>query len=159
MKNKRALSVPLNDDAMDVLRRCRGQHPVWVFTYQHHDGSRKPVVNCSRHAWYKATKRAGIEGFRWHDLRHTWATWHVMAGTPLPVLQQLGGWSSYSMVLRYAHVAKDYAAAFAAGSLRHKSDTSFSDVAAEPPQVIEKMGWLMGLEPTTTGITIRDSTN
>ncbi len=158
MKNKRALSVPLNDDAIDVLRRRRGLHPVWVFTYQHQDGSRRPVVNCSSHAWYKATVRAGVEGFRWHDLRHTWATWHVMAGTPLPVLQQLGGWSSYSMVLRYAHVAADYAAQFAAGSLRHKSDTSSADEAAKPLQVNESMGWLMGLEPTTTGITKRRPT-
>ncbi|OIP96463.1 MAG: hypothetical protein AUK56_02070 [Thiomicrospira sp. CG2_30_44_34] len=45
----------------------------------------------------------GIEDFRWHDLRHTWATWHVHRGTPLEVLQELGGWSDYKMVKRYAH--------------------------------------------------------
>jgi hypothetical protein len=51
--------------------------------------------------------------FRWHDLRHTWASWHVMAGTPLEVLQKLGGWSSLAMVLRYAHLAPDHLAGYA----------------------------------------------
>ncbi|MCC7598357.1 tyrosine-type recombinase/integrase [Janthinobacterium sp. FW305-129] len=40
----------------------------------------------------KALKRAGIEDFRWHDLLHTWAGWHVQNGIPLKVLQELGGW-------------------------------------------------------------------
>lgn len=70
-KNGRALSVPLNADAIAVLGRLRGRHAVYVFTYQHIDGTRLPVRNCSSAAWYKATKRAGLEGFRWHDLRHT----------------------------------------------------------------------------------------
>lgn len=42
-------------------------------------------------AWYKALKRCAIDDFRWHDLRHTWASWHVQSGTPLNVLQELGG--------------------------------------------------------------------
>lgn len=88
-KNARALSVPLNADAIEVLmRQPKG---AYVFTYERWDGKRFPVRNCSSHAWYKAVERAGLQGFRWHDLRHTWATWHVMNGTPLPVLQQLSG--------------------------------------------------------------------
>ena len=64
-------------------------------------------------AWYKALGRAGIDNFRWHDFRHTWASWHVQGGTPLNVLQELGGWASYSMVLRYAHLAADHLAPWA----------------------------------------------
>ena len=55
-------------------------------------------------------KRAGITNFRWHDLRHTWATWHRQAGTPTHELQRLGGWRSAVMVERYAHLARDHLA-------------------------------------------------
>jgi hypothetical protein len=41
--------------------------------------------------WQKALKRAGINDFRWHDLRHTRASWHVQKGTQLHELHQLGG--------------------------------------------------------------------
>jgi len=55
-------------------------------------------------AWRAAVKKAGLEPFRWHDLRHTWASWHAQAGTPLNVLQELGGWECAEMVRRYAHL-------------------------------------------------------
>jgi integrase len=58
--------------------------------------------------WRKALKRAEIESFRWHDLRHTWASWHVQNGASLQELQQLGGWASFEMVLRYAHLSSDH---------------------------------------------------
>ena len=50
---------------------------------------------------------AGIDDFRWHDLRHTFATWHRQAGTPTHELQKLGGWKTLSMVERYAHIAPE----------------------------------------------------
>lgn len=56
-------------------------------------------------AWRLALQRAGIAEFRWHDLRHTWASWHAQAGTPLHVLQELGGWESAEMVRKYAHLS------------------------------------------------------
>ena len=61
-------------------------------------------------AWRKALKRAGIENFRWHDMRHTWASWHRQSGTPTHELQRLGGWRSSVMVERYAHLAPDHLA-------------------------------------------------
>ncbi len=60
--------------------------------------------------WTGACKRAGVPGFRFHDLRHTWASWHAMAGTPLSVLQELGGWHSHEMVQRYAHLSPEHLA-------------------------------------------------
>jgi integrase len=103
-KAGRAIGVPLNESAMDGLRRRLGQHPDFVFTYQG-----KPVERCSTHAWKRALERAGIEkAFRWHDLRHTWASWHVQNGTPLQELMELGSWASFDMVLRYAHLAADH---------------------------------------------------
>ena len=66
---------------------------------------RKPRIGS---AWKRALKRAGIENFRFLDLRHTWASWHVMNGTGLQELMELGGWKSYEMVLRYAHLAPEH---------------------------------------------------
>jgi integrase len=97
-KAGRAIGVPLNDTAMRVLKVVEGQHTRFVFTYE----GRK-VARTSTAAWYKACRRAGLEGLRWHDLRHTWASWHAKAGTPSNVLQELGGWSTQQMVKRYAH--------------------------------------------------------
>lgn len=102
-KTKKAIPVPLNSIAMDVLHSRLGTHPKYVFTYEG-----KTISRCSTHAWMKALRRAEIENFRWHDLRHTWASWHVQNGTSLQELQQLGGWSSFEMVLRYAHLSGDH---------------------------------------------------
>ena len=93
--------IPLNADAVAALESTRGQHPRWCFTFA---GKR---IQQSSTAWDKAKQRAGIEDFRFHDLRHTWASWHVQSGTSLPELMELGGWKSYEMVLRYAHLAPE----------------------------------------------------
>ena len=54
-----------------------------------------------------------VADFRWHDLRHTWASWHVQNGTPLFALQELGGWESPEMVRRYAHLSAEHLAPYA----------------------------------------------
>ena len=53
------------------------------------------------------------QDFRWRELRHAWASWHVQAGTPLHVLQDLGGWASAEMVQRYAHLSAAHLADYA----------------------------------------------
>lgn len=102
-KGKKAIPVPLNAEALEVLEAQLGRHPEWVFTYR----GRPFEFKTSTKAWRKALGRAGIENFRWHDLRHTWASWHAQSGTPMHVLQQLGGWQSPAMVQRYAHLGMD----------------------------------------------------
>ncbi len=52
--------------------------------------------------------RPVIEDFRFHDLRHTWASWLIQSGVPLSVLQEMGGWESIEMVRRYAHLAPNH---------------------------------------------------
>ena len=89
-KAGRAIGVPLNESTVEVLRRRLGQDNAHVFTYEG-----KPVARCSTKAWKAALARAGIERtFRWHDLRHTWASWHVQSGTPLQELMELGSWAT-----------------------------------------------------------------
>jgi len=107
-KGRRAIAVPLNADAMVVLRRQQPRHPVRVFTYRG-----RPVAKANTKVWRRSLATLGIEDFRWHDLRHTWASWHAQNGTPLHVLQELGGWASVQMVQRYAHLSCEHLAIYA----------------------------------------------
>lgn len=99
-KTKRAILVPLNGEAVEIIRKQMGKHFEFVFTYKG-----KSIKQCTTRAWRNALERAGIKDFHWHDLRHAWASWHVQNGTSLYELQQLGGWSSYSTAQRYAHLS------------------------------------------------------
>lgn len=60
-----------------------------------------------RTAWRAAKRRAGVDDFRWHDLRHTAASWMVQRGVPLEVVQRILGHAEISTTLRYAHHADD----------------------------------------------------
>lgn len=104
-KNRRPISIPLNEAAYAALMRQKGKHESRVFTFRG-----KPLESANTRAWRKALLRAGITNFRWHDLRHTWATWQRQAGTPTHELQRLGGWRTGAMVERYAHLAPDHLA-------------------------------------------------
>ena len=57
-----------------------------------------------------ACRKAEFNDVTWHTLRHTGASWLVMAGVDLYTLQELMGLSSINMVQRYAHLAPDYKA-------------------------------------------------
>ncbi|MGA9962955.1 MAG: site-specific integrase, partial [Azonexus sp.] len=107
-KARKAIPVPLNSEAMQIVTRQLGKHPTHVFTYKGNT-----IFQVSTKTWYAALKRAGIENFRWQDLRHTWASWHVQNGTPMFALQEMGGWESPEMVRRYAHLAADHLAPYA----------------------------------------------
>lgn len=90
-------------DALSALPsrgRCR-----YVFTTASHE----PIEpDRERAAHTRAVKRAAIgRHVRFHDLRHTWASHLAMRGVSLAVVQQLGGWASYQMVQRYAHLSRE----------------------------------------------------
>src|SRR6185437_14335570 len=77
-KSRKSGGFPLNDDAIAILKRQSGAHKDFVFT----DHLGRAPVGSIKTTWAKAVKRAGLEGFRFHDLRHTWAARHTLAGTP-----------------------------------------------------------------------------
>lgn len=98
-KNDEDHGIALSDEAMKVLEVQTGLHPIFVFPYQGR------AITSPKTAWSKALKRAGITNFRWHDLRHCFASNHALNGTPLLTLKTLGGWKSLQMVDRYAFLA------------------------------------------------------
>jgi integrase len=114
-KGEVAIPVPLNDAALAVLEAQKGLHDDFVFVYRG-----KPVAEIKT-AFGAACRRAGVPGFTWHGFRHTWATWHAQNGTPLDVLQKLGGWSDMRMLTEnYAHHSPGYLAGYA-GNNRKKA--------------------------------------
>lgn len=121
-KGREPIGIPLSDAAVAVLERQRGKSAVWVFPMA--DGN--PLPKLKTRDWKETVKAADIAYCTWHDLRHTWATWHIMGGTPLEVLQRLGGWKDLRMVLRYAHLAESFVDRYAGNSQPYSHGT-FSD--------------------------------
>jgi integrase len=107
-KSKRARAVPLNEDAMGVLIRRMKTAGRLVFTRG--EGRTALIRQIDKRDFERACKAVGMEDFHWHDLRHTWASWHVQRGTPLMVLKELGGWETIEMVQKYAHLAPSHLA-------------------------------------------------
>ncbi|TAK83760.1 MAG: site-specific integrase [Betaproteobacteria bacterium] len=108
-KNGTPRGVPLNRDAVAVLEGERGKHPEFCFTFRG-----KPIrYELTNTAWQRAVRLAQLGDLRFHDLRHTWASWHRQAGTSTDELKELGGWKSRCMVDRYAKFATDHLAAAA----------------------------------------------
>lgn len=106
------ISIPLSPDAMAILAGQSGVHPVYVFA--DHKG-RAPITSIKT-CWGKAVQRCGLGAFRFHDLRHTWAAWHTLAGTPPIILKELGGWASLAMVERYSSLNPGHLADWAGNS-------------------------------------------
>lgn len=131
MKNGKAFSIPLNDTAIAVIRKQLGKHDELVFPTP--TGLR--YIDIPSEMWREALQATGIEDFRWHDLRHTWASWLRQDGETLDRIQELGGWEDESMVQRYAHLDVSHLSTSASrldrliGAL-HVSDTATQAVRA-----------------------------
>lgn len=140
-KGGKAIGIPLSPEAKQLLQAQIGKHDEWVFPYKGRGRKEGGPVVKIKTAWQLAMERAGlghfertldddgkliskewVGDFTWHGLRHTWASWHVMAGTPLEVLQKLGGWEDLRMVMKYAHLAPEYLASFAGNAKPWKQE-------------------------------------
>ena len=111
-KNGEVRVVPLNADALAVIREwieADKHHVEYVFSFR----GKALIVQVATRMWRRACTSAGLPGFRFHDLRHTWASWQSQAGTPMQFIQELGGWKSLPMVQRYSHLAASHLASYA----------------------------------------------
>ncbi|WP_244858614.1 MULTISPECIES: tyrosine-type recombinase/integrase [Lysobacteraceae] len=100
-KNGRQRHIPLNAEATGVLRS-------WV---RRSTGAGVFDIADIKTAWNSLIQSAGLEKFRFHDLRHHFASKLVMAGVDLNTVRELLGHSDIKMTLRYSHLGPDHLAA------------------------------------------------
>lgn len=101
-KSGKQRHIPLNAEAMAVLGQWKSQRGGQGRLFQ---------VNDPKKAWEGLLEAAGIVEFRFHDLRHHFASRLVMAGVDLNTVRELLGHADLTMTLRYAHLAPEHLAA------------------------------------------------
>lgn len=94
--------IPMNKETIGVLEAWKKQVSKSPYVFPGQGGGRLEDV---KSAWLKLLERAQIDGFRWHDMRHDFASRLVMAGVPLNTVRDLLGHADIKMTLRYAHLA------------------------------------------------------
>ncbi|WP_019342817.1 site-specific integrase [Stutzerimonas stutzeri] len=107
-KTNETRHIPLNAEALATLKAWKEQTSGTGYVFPGEKG--KPMTDVKT-AWLELLKNAGIVGFRWHDMRHDFASRLVMAGVPLNTVRDLLGHTDIKMTLRYAHLAPDSKAA------------------------------------------------
>ena len=103
-KSGKTRHVPLSNEALNILQRWSVRRPDTELVFP---GDNDSVMNNVNSSWARLIKTAQIENFRFHDLRHDFASKLVMAGVDLNTIRELLGHSSITMTLRYAHLAPE----------------------------------------------------
>ena len=104
-KNGEVRQIPCAREVREILWQLSTGKRNDEFVFVKSDGKRFRDI---RTQFKTALRRAGIEEFRFHDLRHTFASQLVMSGADLLVVKSLLGHKDISMTMRYAHLAPKY---------------------------------------------------
>jgi site-specific recombinase XerD len=105
-KSRRTRHIPLNREATSVLLNWRAEsEDTSGLVFVNEQGERFDRANSS---WRRLLKDAQVSEFRWHDMRHHFASRLAMGGVDLNTIRELLGHSDYSMTLRYAHLAPEF---------------------------------------------------
>ncbi|MCF6777888.1 site-specific integrase [Thiotrichales bacterium 19X7-9] len=103
-KSGKIRDIPINSKLRNIFVNLTGPKVGLVF--------KSPVTDKEfdniRRSWITLMKKAEIENFRFHDLRHNFAFQLVMKGESLSVVRELLGHSDFKMTLRYAHLAPEH---------------------------------------------------
>lgn len=109
-KNSKTRHVPLNREALGVLQFWKDKSPSASseFVFPNFNGER---FDNNKSSWKTVLSIAKIESFRWHDLRHHFASSLVMSGVDLNTVRELLGHADIEMTLRYSHLSPQIKAA------------------------------------------------
>ena len=108
-KSKKERHIPLNNEAVSVLLHWKEQqHIASAYVFPNNQGVPFNTIN---KGWAALLVKAEIKNFRWHDLRHHFASQLAIRGVDLNTIRSLLGHASYSTTLRYAHLSEDHKAA------------------------------------------------
>jgi integrase len=126
-KSGKTRHIPLNEEAYDVLYKW---HKTTVnrngLVFQNKEGEK---FNNVKKAWANLLKAAEINNFRWHDMRHHFASRLVMAGVDLNTVRELLGHSDIKMTLRYAHLAPKHKAEAVAKLVRSNLESRLDSIS------------------------------
>ena len=107
-KSGKTRHIPLNNEAYETLKSWKADSDSSGFVFKGQDGKQLLEI---RKSWATVLDMAKIEDFRFHDLRHHFASKLVMASVDLNTVRELLGHSDLTMTLRYAHLAPEHKAA------------------------------------------------
>ena len=107
-KTEKSRHVPLNREARAVLWNWITHREPAGLLFPGRHGERLDNIS---NGWERLRQEAQLDDFRWHDLRHTFASKLVMAGVDLNAVRELLGHASLDMTLRYAHLAPEHKSA------------------------------------------------
>ena len=117
-KNGEKREVPINEQVKAILINTI-RHPQSEYIFYNKDGT--PMASNKR-SFFTALKKSGIKDFKFHDLRHTFASHLVMSGIDLNTVRELLGHKSLQMTLRYSHLSANHKH-IAVGVLSKRMDT------------------------------------
>ena len=104
-KNGERREIPINDTLRRTLQGITRRLDIPYVFYDSVSG--KPYQDV-KHSFHTALRRAGIRDFRFHDMRHTFASHLVMAGVDITTVKELLGHKTLTMTLRYSHLAPSH---------------------------------------------------
>jgi integrase len=118
-KGGRRITMPLTSTVRDILWPLKGHHPTQVFTFvakrtigEYVKGRRYPITYGGlKSQWRCLRKRAGVEGFRFHDFRHDFGSKLLRETQNLKLVQRAMNHANITTTTRYAHVLDDDVAA------------------------------------------------